>query len=261
MNVYLLKIWKFRPQMCDFHVPISNIDDLFLQVFEFETENVFGSCRIILEIVRCLVPTEKKMPCCTASGKCFLTMLMASSHMIPRKPSDEQVKFWFPSFFGSRDFTWTFATSSTWTEFALSPAGFCTPRNYYAEEFFRHGLHGPLNWYRTRELNYLDEFEHFFHSGKIKDRPRIEQKVLFVFAKRDKAPPKSILMQRMEERVTNLTKKEVDGGHWMMWEKAEDLNVVLKEWVEGVVFIKELSRLLLQQCYLTESKRVIRQFI
>ena len=115
--------------------------------------------------------------------------------------------------------------------------------NYYAEEFFRHGLHGPLNWYRTRELNYVDEFEHFFHSGKIKDRPRIEQNVLFVFAKRDEAPPKPILMQRMEERVTNLTKREVDGGHWMMWEKAEDLNIVLQEWLEGVVFIKELSRL------------------
>ena len=126
----------------------------------------------------------------------------------------------------------------------LEKSAYITERelDYYADEYFRHGLHGPLNWYRTREMNYIDEFEHFFQSGKLKARPRIEQKVLFVLAKQDEAPPKPILMQRMDDRVANLTKKEFDGGHWMIWEQAQDLNMILQDWIENVVLKKRLSR-------------------
>jgi len=28
---------------------------------------------------------------------------------------------------------------------------------YYAKEYMRHGLHGPLNWYRTRCINFEDD--------------------------------------------------------------------------------------------------------
>lgn len=31
--------------------------------------------------------------------------------------------------------------------------------DYYVQEYSRHGLHGPLNWYRTREVNWQDERE------------------------------------------------------------------------------------------------------
>ncbi|KAI4843662.1 hypothetical protein E4T44_06620 [Aureobasidium sp. EXF-8845] len=31
---------------------------------------------------------------------------------------------------------------------------------YYTEEYMRHGLHGPLNWYRTRRINFEDDLKH-----------------------------------------------------------------------------------------------------
>jgi hypothetical protein len=30
---------------------------------------------------------------------------------------------------------------------------------YYAKEYMRHGLHGPLNWYRTRRINFEDDLK------------------------------------------------------------------------------------------------------
>ena len=30
---------------------------------------------------------------------------------------------------------------------------------YYTREYMRHGLHGPLNWYRTRRINFEDDLK------------------------------------------------------------------------------------------------------
>jgi soluble epoxide hydrolase/lipid-phosphate phosphatase len=30
---------------------------------------------------------------------------------------------------------------------------------YYTKEYMRHGLHGPLNWYRTRRINFEDDLK------------------------------------------------------------------------------------------------------
>ena len=106
---------------------------------------------------------------------------------------------------------------------------------YYTQEYARHGLHGPMNWYRTREVNYVEELEHFFKDGRVKERPRIEQEVLFVLATKDQAL-KPEMAAKMEEKIAKLTRMEVVAGHWALWEKPEEVNAILKEWFDGVVF-------------------------
>jgi len=106
---------------------------------------------------------------------------------------------------------------------------------YYAQEYARHGLHGPLNWYRNREVNYVDELEYFFKDERSKDRLRIEQEVLFVVATEDRAL-KPHMATKMEERIDRLTRRQVTAGHWAQWEKPEEVNEILKEWFDGVVF-------------------------
>lgn len=108
---------------------------------------------------------------------------------------------------------------------------------YYTAEYARHGIHGPLNWYRTREVNWLDELQYFFKGDAQPGAPgpSVEQDVLFVLATKDQAL-KPHMAVKMGERIERLTRKEVDAGHWALWEKPEEVNKILTEWFEGVVF-------------------------
>lgn len=106
---------------------------------------------------------------------------------------------------------------------------------YYAQEYSRHGLHAPLNWYRNREVNYVEELGYFFKDGQSEERLRIEQEVLFVLATKDRAL-KPQMAAKMHERVDRLTTRQVTAGHWALWEKPEEVNGILKEWFDGVVF-------------------------
>ena len=108
--------------------------------------------------------------------------------------------------------------------------------DYYAQEYARHGLHGPLNWYRNREVNYLDELEYFFKDdGQAKQGQGLEQDVLFVLATKDQAL-KPHMAAKMGERIGKLTRREIKAGHWALWEKPEEVNAHLKEWFDAVVF-------------------------
>lgn len=42
--------------------------------------------------------------------------------------------------------------------------------------------------------------------------------------------------------LTNMTRKDVAGSHWLLWEKSEEVNEHLKQWFESVV-IGEKSKL------------------
>ena len=44
------------------------------------------------------------------------------------------------------------------------------------------------------------------------------------------------LSQGMEKYFPNLTRKEVPAGHWALWQTAEQVNAVLKEWLNSVAF-------------------------
>ncbi|KAI9930463.1 hypothetical protein ASPWEDRAFT_461745 [Aspergillus wentii DTO 134E9] len=99
--------------------------------------------------------------------------------------------------------------------------------DYYAKEFSRHGIHGPLNWYRTREINYKDELS-------ILNR-RMTAPVLFIQALKDTALP-AHLGKGMTRTIPHLTFQQVNTSHWALWEKPEEINEIIAWWLEEVVF-------------------------
>ncbi|KAJ6133910.1 hypothetical protein N7523_000232 [Penicillium sp. IBT 18751x] len=99
--------------------------------------------------------------------------------------------------------------------------------DYYATEFARNGIHGPLNWYRTRKVNFEEE-------QAILSR-RIEIPVLFIQALKDEALPPH-LGKSMAKHIPNLTLKQVNTAHWALWEKPEDVNEIIATWLKDVVF-------------------------
>lgn len=115
--------------------------------------------------------------------------------------------------------------------------------DYYVTEYARHGIHGPLNWYRNREENYMNEWRDFFQSGRksaaqaARDTT-IRQEVLFVLATRDQAL-QPFMAERMGERIPNLTRREVQASHWALWEQPEECNRLIGDWLHEKVFDKE----------------------
>lgn len=112
--------------------------------------------------------------------------------------------------------------------------------DFYVQEYSRHGLRGPLNWYRTGELNYLDELKAFFDgdTGKKKnggDEVKVEQESFFLLAKKDLAL-KPWMAEKMGQRIPKLTRREVNAGHWCMWEKPQEVNALIEEWLRAKVF-------------------------
>ncbi|KOS43077.1 hypothetical protein ACN38_g6059 [Penicillium nordicum] len=94
---------------------------------------------------------------------------------------------------------------------------------FYTNEFARHGIHGPLNWYRTRDVNYKDELA-------ILDS-EIQIPTLFIQALRDQALPPQ-MGKSMAKRFPRLTLKQVNTAHWALWEKPEEVNEIIGTWLK-----------------------------
>ncbi|KAI9702574.1 MAG: hypothetical protein M1836_001054 [Candelina mexicana] len=105
--------------------------------------------------------------------------------------------------------------------------------DYYVNEYARHGLHGTLNWYRNRKQNFEDE------SGRF-ETGQIDIPVLFIQATQDGALPPS-LSANMEKFIPSLVRKEVDANHWVLWESPQEVNGILKAWLEQQVFSNKSS--------------------
>jgi pimeloyl-ACP methyl ester carboxylesterase len=115
----------------------------------------------------------------------------------------------------------------------LGPTPLLTPEelDYYVQAYARSGLRGPLNWYRTREMNFRDERV----LASVKDL-RIRCPVLFVVASRDQALPPSMSQGKgMEKSFEDLTVKQVDAGHWALWQRPEECNELIAGFLERVV--------------------------
>ncbi|KAM0334337.1 hypothetical protein ACHAQA_001362 [Verticillium albo-atrum] len=95
--------------------------------------------------------------------------------------------------------------------------------DHYVAEFARHGIHGPLNWYRTRELTFEDE-KPFAEKGWRFDVP-----CLFVSAAKDIALTPE-MAKGMDKHFADLTSKGVEAGHWALWQAPDQINGILKEW-------------------------------
>ncbi|KAK5077946.1 hypothetical protein LTR64_003649 [Lithohypha guttulata] len=120
--------------------------------------------------------------------------------------------------------------------------------DYYVNEYSRHGINGPLNWYRSREAMYLDDLDFFFDGPKTdaekykKKVIGVEQPCLFVSATRDQAL-QEWMSKSMEDRIPKLTRRTVETSHWVLWEKPEDVNRHIGEWMEKVLGEEGKSKL------------------
>ncbi|KAG8624322.1 hypothetical protein KVT40_007389 [Elsinoe batatas] len=98
---------------------------------------------------------------------------------------------------------------------------------YVVDQYARKGIHGPLNWYRTRKVNFDDELN-------LSNR-KVAQPVLYILANKDNILTKE-LSAGMEKSVPNLIRKEVTAGHWALWQASDEVNAHVKEWLETTVF-------------------------
>jgi len=66
----------------------------------------------------------------------------------------------------------------------------------------------------------------------------IDIPTMFIQATKDDVlkPEMSIGMERY---VTNLTRRAVDGHHWVSWEKPAEVNACVREWFSKCVFGRE----------------------
>ncbi|KAH6973366.1 Alpha/Beta hydrolase protein [Ilyonectria destructans] len=103
--------------------------------------------------------------------------------------------------------------------------------DYYIENYLLHGspeMKGPLNWYRTRWLNYVDELS-------VLDKPcKFIMPALCLTATKDQAflPTMSA---GMEKHFEHLTQGQVEGSHWVLWESSVEVNRQVAEWMEKVL--------------------------
>lgn len=101
---------------------------------------------------------------------------------------------------------------------------------HYAREYARTGMRGTVNWYRTRELNHADELP----LAQRGDALKIAAPTLFVGASRDVAlPPR--MSRGMEQHFVELKRCEVDGGHWILVQKAAECNRIIGEYLDDIV--------------------------
>ena len=103
--------------------------------------------------------------------------------------------------------------------------------DYYVSEFKRSGFRGPLNRYRTSELD-------FAQLEAVADR-RIEQPTAFIAGKFDPVLtflPGIDLVANMRERVTDLRLVRLidDAGHWVQQERPAEVNAELLEFLRGL---------------------------
>ncbi|KAF2719469.1 alpha/beta-hydrolase [Polychaeton citri CBS 116435] len=102
--------------------------------------------------------------------------------------------------------------------------------DFYAEQFAKHGMHGPCNWYRTRKVNFDEEME------MAPERQKgLSQPTLFIQCLHDDILTPSLSVG-MEDCIPHLTRAEVAASHWGLWHTAAETNDHIKTWVEGVVF-------------------------
>ncbi|MCJ1385733.1 hypothetical protein MMC17_008856 [Xylographa soralifera] len=111
----------------------------------------------------------------------------------------------------------------------IGPSPLLTGReiDYYVNEYTNHGLHGTLNWYRTRELNFQEEL--------TLEKSIIDIPVLFVQALHDSVLTPN-LSRGMEQYFPKLTRREVATGHWALWQAPAQVNGMIREWLEDVGF-------------------------
>ncbi|CAL3968594.1 unnamed protein product [Diplocarpon coronariae] len=102
--------------------------------------------------------------------------------------------------------------------------------DFYVQRYAIKGMHGPLNWYRTQELNFEDEKALAETMAGFK----FDMPTLFIAGARDAALPPA-MSQGMEKWFRSLTRGEVDSSHWALWEKPAEVNRYIEEFLAGQI--------------------------
>ncbi|KAF9737735.1 hypothetical protein PMIN03_003264 [Paraphaeosphaeria minitans] len=95
--------------------------------------------------------------------------------------------------------------------------------DHYVREYSRHGIHGPVNWYRTRKVNWE-------HDQALLDKKKIEQPLLFIQATNDNVL-RPEMSKGMEKFIPNLTRGEVNASHWALTQTPEKVNAIIASWL------------------------------
>jgi len=103
--------------------------------------------------------------------------------------------------------------------------------DYYVHEFQQSGFRGPLNRYRTSELDFAQQ-------AAVADQ-RIEQPAAFIAGSLDpvlRFVPGVDLIEMMRSRMGNLRLlRLVDGaGHWVQQERPAEVNTALLQFLRGL---------------------------
>lgn len=108
----------------------------------------------------------------------------------------------------------------------VSPSSILTKEemDWYVKQYSRTGMHGPLNWYRTGEINWEEERD-YVHTFK-----KFEMPTLFVCATRDAALPPA-MSKGMDGFFESLTRGEVNASHWALWERPAEVNALIKDFL------------------------------
>jgi len=99
--------------------------------------------------------------------------------------------------------------------------------DYYVKQYSRNGIHGPLNWYRTRRINYEDDLQ-------LLDKKVIDIPTLFIQATYDSVL-KPEMSKNMEALLPKLTRGEVQGTHWILTQKPDETNEIIAKWLNDQV--------------------------
>jgi soluble epoxide hydrolase/lipid-phosphate phosphatase len=97
--------------------------------------------------------------------------------------------------------------------------------DYYVKAYTQQGARGGLNWYKQTHNNYV----------QCKDLdPIIRKPAMMVIAELDKALPPS-MAAKMPEYIPGVEIHLVkESGHWILWERPEECNAFLKDFLARV---------------------------
>jgi soluble epoxide hydrolase/lipid-phosphate phosphatase len=92
-----------------------------------------------------------------------------------------------------------------------------------------------VNWYRTRKTNWEED-------QALLDKKVINQPVLFIQATYDSVL-KPEMSKSMESFIPNMTRSEVEASHWALTQKPDEVNQIVRQWLEGQGLAKPKSSL------------------
>ncbi|GJJ07181.1 hypothetical protein Clacol_001381 [Clathrus columnatus] len=113
------------------------------------------------------------------------------------------------------------------TEHPISES-YMTPTefDYYVKNFTQGGMNGPLNYYRTRDINFKEEFE-----AKLSSYIPASIPILFIYGDKDRTCARSSVERSLEYAPQMRVFELFDVGHWIPVQASETLSAAVAEFV------------------------------